>query len=159
MALSNLERKKMSLLDINSKEAFFSNGNMKGEIVAKQYGYKFDYWTRAIQGDLGTIINKLDNNCDNNAILAKIAWDKTAPDKANHWVGVTGGCVVDPELGEGTFIKIIGTSKNDNPASRPFYWKEKNGEYYIPTSKIERIHIFYKENFLKTAWNYLFGEN
>ena len=148
MSMSNLLNKKITNNEINGMKECFSGACLDGSMVSSKFGVKFDYWTRGVQGDLGNKINELNNNVDSNSILAKIAWNKNDPDNANHWVGISGGAITDPELGEGTFVKITGTSTNDNPNSRPSYWKEKNGEYYIPTSKIERLHVFTNGNYI-----------
>lgn len=146
MSMSNLSNSSVELKSINEMKDCFSGANLDGSKVASKFGFVFDYWTRGVQGDLGHKINELHSNSDNNSILAKVAWDKKSPDKANHWVGISGGAITDPDLGEGTYVKITGTSTNDKIGSRPSYWKEKNGSIYIPTSKIERIHVFTKEN-------------
>ena len=159
MAISNLNKKSADLQSINDMKGCFSGANLDGSKVASEFGFKFDYWTKAKQGDLGNKINELNNNSDRNSILAKISYNSDDSNQANHWVGISGGTITDLDLGDGTFVKITGTSINDKLDTRPSYWKEKNGELYIPTSQIERIHIFTKDSTFSKMLNYFKGNN
>lgn len=114
---------------------------------------EFDWWTR--NNNNGDLSNKIDyyNSLDTkHAILGKVAWDKNNPDVANHWVGIVGSSKVIDDTGI-KYVQIRGTSKNDKLESRPDYWKEIDGNYYIPSKKISMIHLFSQKPLVYKRYN------
>ena len=132
------------MLNLNKTNFAAGSASMDPAVAAKNYGLVQDYWTRGKQGDLAGKLEELHEEETSYSILAKVAWDAKNPDDANHWVGISGDVIYDEDLGEGGYVLVTGTSMYDKPGSRPSYWKEKDGNIYIPTSEIERIHTFTK---------------
>ncbi len=133
---------------INAKKLYkktdfvFTEQTSIPEKISNKYNLQFDYWTKGVQGNLENKIQEYDDSSTKYAILGKVAWDKKNPKEANHWIGIEGAPIYDPDLGEEMFVHIVGTSQNDVLATRPSFWKEKDGSYYIPTSEIYEIHVF-----------------
>ncbi|SEQ59156.1 RHS repeat-associated core domain-containing protein [Treponema bryantii] len=115
---------------------------MDGKKFADKYNLEFDWWTREKNnGDLGKKIDYYDSLDTKYAVLGKVAYNKNNPNTENHWVGIVGSSKIIDDTGI-KYVQIQGTSKYDNLQSRPNFWKEIDGKYYIPTTKISIIHLF-----------------
>ncbi len=113
------------------------------EKFAENNGLVFDYWTKAVQGNLSTKINEIAASDTDYAVLAQLPYNSAGD---LHWVTITGETEMrfDDELKKDVeVVKVLGSSVNDNvEKSRPKTWKI-SGEYvYVPVSEIVKIHTY-----------------
>jgi hypothetical protein len=143
--ISSATYKTLTPKDINDDKSYFATGtdNLYMQKVAEDNGLVFDYWKKAVQGDLGNKISELNDSEDQYYISAQVKYKED--DEKSHWVGIS--AIETREDGK-TYAKIEPTSARDTLKSqrpRDSWALDDNGDMWIETSDINKIYTYQKK--------------
>lgn len=136
-----------ALTDVSNDASNFGSGNDNDLInpweIARKYDLNYSSYDSETESythrQLADKVNAYDKADENYVVAVRLQFTLSSGDVCKHWVSTEGSSV---KLSDGKeYVKVIGTSKNDLPASRAG-WKIEDGVIYAPIEQIIKVAAY-----------------